>query len=576
MKLIIKYLKRYKLLFILNAVSALGFALVELGIPTIVADIIDYGISENNRTYIINGGLKILFVSVVGVIGTIIMGYCCAKISTGITHDIRLDLYKKIQKFSHNEFSEFKIAGLITRTNNDAFQIQLFVNTILRMAVLTPVMLIGSLILTYRSSSDLFWVIFATIPFIILGVIIVAKVTGPISEKQQRGLDDINRISRENLTGLRVIRSFNRQKSEEIRFSKTNEEFAHNSKLMFKIMQSTQPIFFLLMNIAVCRIYYVGAILISDGSLEIGKLVAFLDYLFHAMISMMLFCMIFMMYPRANVSAKRIQEVFDSDISIKNLSTEKLEDEENSFIEFRNVKYIKDGKTILNNINFTAKKGETIAIVGATGSGKSSLVRLIPRLSDPSEGEIRFNDKNIKYIDINNWRNKIGFVAQKAFLFKGSIRDNICFGNANAAEKDIIEAAEIAQAMDFISTRKSGFNDEIEENAANLSGGQKQRLSIARAIVRKPDIYIFDDAFSALDFKTDAKVRAALKSITGNAITFIVAQRISTIKDADKILVMNHGEIISSGKHNELLDSCKIYKDIVDSQIGLEEMLYEE
>ena len=508
--------------------------------------------------------------------GTILLGYCCSKISTSITHDIRKDMYEKIQHFSHEEYNKFKIASLITRVNNDAFQIQLFVNVLLRTALMTPVMLITSLFLTYRSSVQLFSVIFATIPLIIIGVIVVAKVTGPISERQQAGLDDMNRISRESLTGVRVVRAFNRQHTEQEKFLETNEFFTKNSKALFMIMQLTQPIFFLVMNIAVCRIFYFGANLVSQNALEVGKMVAFLDYLFHAMMSMMFFCTIFMMYPRANVSAKRINSVLNKELSLINDPKTEIVDEDTNTISFNNIGYEKDGKKILDGISFEAKTGQTIAIVGSTGSGKSTLSKLIPRLFDCTSGEIMYNNTNIKDFDVERWREKIGFVAQKAFLFKGTIRSNVCFGKADATDDEIMEALDLAQATEFVASKEDGIDSVIEENAANLSGGQKQRLSIARAVIRKPDIYIFDDAFSALDFKTDAALRKALKPVTKNAIMFIVAQRISTIMDADKILVLNHGKLEAVGTHEDLMENCPLYKNIAESQIGEEAIDYGE
>ena len=576
MRLILRYLKKYKLWVLLNSILVFGFALVELGVPTITADIIDYGIALSNKSYIITSGIKMIIISLIGVVATIMLGFCTSKISTSVTHDIRLDLYEKIQKFSSEEYNKFKIAGLITRVNNDAFQIQMFINTFIKMVFLIPVMFLGSLVLTFKSSPQLFWVIFATVPFIVIGVAYVIKITGPISEKQQKGLDDLNMISRENLTGIRVIRAFNRQDNEKEAFSEKNNEFAGNSKRLFKIMLYTQPIFFMLMNFAVCLIFYFGALLISNGNLEVGKMVAFLDYLFHAMISIILFCTIFINYPKANVSAKRIQSVFDSDLSLVNDPKEDLHYTASDKIEFKCVSYIKEGKNILKDISFEASTGETIAIVGSTGSGKSTLVKLLARMFDATSGSIKINNQDIKDLDVNKWRAKIGFIPQKAFLFKGTIKDNILFGKNDATEEDVIEAAELAQAKEFISLKENGFDEVVEEGASNLSGGQKQRLSIARAIIRKPDIYIFDDAFSALDFKTDVKLRNGLKPVFKNAITFIVAQRISTIMDADKIIVLNHGKIDAIGNHDELMSNCDLYRSIANSQIGEEKIKYEE
>ena len=574
MRLILNYIKRYKLLFLLNVISVFGFALVELGIPTIIANMIDKGIAYNQTTYLYQQGLLMAVISIIGVCGTILLGYCCAKISTNITYDIRLDLFKKIQTFSHEEFKDFKISSLITRTNNDAFQIQMFVNVLLRTALLTPVMLIISLFLTYQSSVELFYVILGTIPFIILGVVLIAKFSGPLSEKQQASIDNVNQLARENLTGVRVIRAFNQQQIEKNKFNKVSEDFKNYTNKLFKLMSSSAPIFFLLMNIASCIIFYLGGILIDADMLQVGKLVAFMDYLFHAMLSMMLFCTVFMMYPRANVSAKRIQEVLNRELKLVNAPTSEIPSEGEG-MKFTHVSYTSDQKKILDDINFEAKVGETIAIVGSTGSGKSSLARLIPRFFDCSEGSITYNGINIKDFDVNDWRKKIGFISQKAMLFSGTIKENICYGKKDATDEEVIHAAKVAQAYDFIMEKELKFDEMISENATNVSGGQKQRLSIARAIVRKPAIYVFDDAFSALDFKTDATLRKALFKETSNSIVFIVATRISTIMNADKIIVLNHGKMEAIGTHGSLLKDCPLYQEIVESQMGKEELDYE-
>lgn len=573
MKLILKYLKNYKLLFFFNVISVFGFILVELGIPTIVATMIDVGVTNKDVSFIYMMGGCIALVSLIGVGGTIALGYCCSKISTAITRDIRNDIFAKVQQFTANEFNQIGTSSMITRTNNDAFQIQQFVNVLLRTALMTPIMFIFSFIMTARASLPLSYIIAATIPLIILGVVVVAKITKPISENQQSSLDDLNRISRENLSGIRVIRAFNNDQYEQKRFKETNHRFTKYSKKLFKIMTMTQPIFFMLMNVAGLSIYWVAAHLISTGSLEIGQLVAFMDYLFHAMFSIMLFCTVFMMYPRAEVSAKRIEEVFNLDPIIKNKPADSDFDEKVS-IEFDHVTFVyPDGEEpVLQDVSFKANKGEMIAFIGSTGSGKSTLVNLVPRFYDVSSGSIKINGKDIRDYDVLELRGKLGVIPQKAVLFSGTIADNIRFGKKDASDEEVEYAAKVAQAYPFIMEKENGFDEEISEGATNVSGGQKQRLSIARALVRKAQIYIFDDSFSALDFKTDAILRKELKKEMTESIMLVVAQRISSIMEADQIIVLNEGKVVGKGTHHQLLKECQIYHEIATSQLSEEEL----
>lgn len=576
MKLIIHYMKRYKLLLALNILSVFGFALVELGIPTVVSDMIDNGVMEQNETYLLRMGIKIAVISVVGVLGTILLGYCCARISTSVTRDIREDVFKKVQSFSHSEMNQFGVASLITRTNNDAFQIMMFLNIILRTALLTPVMIFVSFTLTLTTSLKLSLIILSTVPVIIFGVVMVGKVSAPLSEKQQSSLDGLNRIFRENLTGIRVIRSFNNDAYESERFNDENVNFMNQSRKLFKLMSSTEPVFFWLMNVAALGIYLAASQMIDAGQLPVGKLVAFMEYLFHAMFSVMLFCLVFMMYPRANVSAKRILKVLNTETSIHNDPKEDLKGRCES-IEFDHVTFVyPDGEeAVLKDITFTARKGETVAFIGSTGSGKSTLIQLIPRFYDVTGGQVRIDGIDVRKTDLKVLRDRIGYVSQKANLFSGTIADNIRFGKDDASMEEVIHAAKVAQAYDFIMEKPNRFEERIVEGATNVSGGQKQRLSIARALIRKPDIYIYDDSFSALDFKTDARLRAQLKKEMTHEIVLIVAQRVSTIMNADKIIVLDEGRIAGTGTHKELLKSCRIYYEIAASQLSEEELQYE-
>lgn len=578
MRLMLSYLKRYKGLVFLNFISVFGFALTELGIPTIISKMVDGGVASGDREYLMKMGGLIAVISIVGILGTVVLGYCGARISTAVTCDIRNDLFEKVQSFSHREMNQLGVSSLITRTSNDALQIMNFMNIILRTAMLTPVMIVISFTLIIMSSVRLSLVIAATVPFIILGVVLVAKISGPISERQQTALDGLNHIFRENLTGIRVIRSFNNDARETERFGEQNQEFTNQSRKLFTLMSSTEPLFFLLMNIAAISIYFIASQMINQSTLQVGQLMAFMEYLFHAMFSVMLFCLVFMMYPRANISAKRIEVVMNMTPDIQDeISEEKTVSDIGEHIEevvFDHVDFCyPDGEeAVLKDISFTAKAGETLAIIGSTGSGKSTLIQLIPRFYDVTGGRVLINGVDVKQMNSHELREHIGFVAQKANLFSGTIEENIRFGREDATDEEVRHAAEIAQAMDFIMDKPNGFQEKIVEGAGNLSGGQKQRLSITRALVRKPDIYIYDDSFSALDMKTDALLRQALKSEVKNAVVIIVAQRVSTIMDADQILVLDEGRLAAVGRHKELLKECPLYYEIAASQLSEEEL----
>lgn len=578
MRLMLSYLKRYKGLVFLNFISVFGFALTELGIPTIISKMVDGGVASGDREYLMKMGGLIAVISIVGILGTVVLGYCGARISTAVTCDIRNDLFEKVQSFSHREMNQLGVSSLITRTSNDALQIMNFMNIILRTAMLTPVMIVISFTLIIMSSVRLSLVIAATVPFIILGVVLVAKISGPISERQQTALDGLNRIFRENLTGIRVIRSFNNDARETERFGEQNQEFTNQSRKLFTLMSSTEPLFFLLMNIAAISIYFIASQMINQSTLQVGQLMAFMEYLFHAMFSVMLFCLVFMMYPRANISAKRIEVVMNMTPDIQDeISEEKTVSDIGEHIEevvFDHVDFCyPDGEeAVLKDISFTAKAGETLAIIGSTGSGKSTLIQLIPRFYDVTGGRVLINGVDVRQMNSHELREHIGFVAQKANLFSGTIEENIRFGREDATDEEVRHAAEIAQAMDFIMDKPNGFQEKIVEGAGNLSGGQKQRLSITRALVRKSDIYIYDDSFSALDMKTDALLRQALKSEVKNAVVIIVAQRVSTIMDADQILVLDEGRLAAVGRHKELLKECPLYYEIAASQLSEEEL----
>ena len=581
MKLILHYMLRYKRYLLLNLLGVCSFAMVELGIPTLIARMINGGVMTGDKAYIYQTGAVLMAVALAGALGSMLLGYCSAKISTSITRDIRSDVFRQVQQFSPSEMSRFGVSSLIVRTGNDAFQIQMFVNVLLRTAMLTPMMILFSFSLTFMTSIRLSLVILATLPVIFLGIFWVTRIADPLSEKQQEKLDELNRISKENLLGVRVVRSFNNDAWELSRFSSANDAYTSYSRKVFRLMMLTQPTFFFLMNLAILAIFWIAASMIQAGAMQAGSLVAFQDYVFHAMFSTMLFCTVLVMYPKAAVSARRIAEILETESLIRDAGeaagAEPSAETGALTLTFDHVTFVyPDGEeAVLKDISFEARSGETVAFIGSTGSGKSTLISLIPRFYDAASGRILLNGRDLRDYPLKELRRKIGFIPQKANLFSGTIRENLSFAKPGASDEELCEALKTAQGYDFVMNQKDGLDTEISEGGSNFSGGQKQRLSIARALVGKPDIYIFDDSFSALDFATDARLRQALKPVTRQAITLIVAQRVSTIMHADRILVLDNGRLAGCGTHRQLLKSCPIYREIAASQLSEEELTYE-
>lgn len=575
MKLMLRYTLRYKKLLLLDFISVFGFILIELGLPTILAMMIDKGIVNNDFDYVRKMGIVMIVITVIGIIMSISLRYFSSQITSRMVADIRDDLFEKVQTFSHSEYEQIGVPSLITRTTNDAYQIMLFMQNILTTGFMTPMMFGMSLYLIMRTSPGLGIYVLLALPILLLAVILIAKYSEPLSTKQQNNLDNINGILRENLSGLRAIRAFVNEKFEEMRFKFVNDAYTNSSKSLFHLMAVAQPGFFFLFNIVMVLIIWNGTVQINQGTLEVGTLIAFIEYIFHALFSFMLFATVFMMYPRANVSALRIQEVFDMDPLIKDNLEKTAEPTEKSSLEFRDVTFAYPGHAespVIRNVSFTAKPGETVAFIGSTGSGKSTLIQLIPRFYDVTEGQVLFDGMDVREYQLKNLRNKIGYIPQKAQLFTGTIADNLRYGKEDATQAEMEQAAEIAQASEFIAQKPEGYQEELSEGGNNFSGGQKQRLAIARAVIRKPEIYIFDDSFSALDYQTDAKLRARLKKETTECAVLIVAQRVGTIMHADKIVVLNEGDVVGIGTHRELLDNCPIYYDIAASQLTKEEL----
>lgn len=569
-----RYTMRYKKLLFADFICVFGFILIELGLPTILARMIDKGIIPRDMDYIYQQGIWMVVITIIGVAMNILLGYFGARITTNIVRDIRDDLFEKIQTFSHSEYESIGVSSLITRTTNDAYQIMLFMGNILRLGFMTPVMFIASLYMVMRTSPSLGMYVLGALPFLLLAVVGIARLSEPLSKKQQKNLDGINGILRENLSGLRVIRAFVNEKFEESRFNKVNETYTKSSKSLFRLMAVAQPGFFFLFNIVMVLIIWSGTVQISHGDLEVGNLIAFIEYIFHALFSFMLFASVFMMYPQAAVSASRIQEALDMEPAIRE-EEGVTETATKGYLEFKNVTFAYPGHAespVIRNVSFKASPGETVAFIGSTGSGKSTLIQLIPRFYDVSEGEILIDGVNVKDYQLSALRNKIGYIPQKALLFTGTIADNLRYGKEDATLEEMERAIDIAQATEFVSQKPQGYDEPLSEGGTNFSGGQKQRLAIARAIIRNPEIYIFDDSFSALDYQTDANLRARLKKETTESTVLIVAQRVGTIMHADRIVVLNEGDVVGIGTHRELLETCPIYYDIAASQLSEEEL----
>lgn len=570
------YLKKNPIWLVLDFIGALLFVFVNLGLPTVLSFIIDRGIVGQDKGEFYFWILVMLGVVILGSLGRVLLTYTASRLTSSMIRDIRLDIYDKLQGYSHQEFNHIGVSSLVTRVTNDAFVLMQFAETSLRLGIITPLMMIFSVILILMTSPSLAWLVAISVPFLAVVIAYVAIKTAPLSEQQQKLLDRINQIIRESLTGIRVIRAFNREDFQEKRFDKVNETYSITSQRLFTLTGLTEPLFIQIIIAMIVAIVWFALNPLESGQLKIGTLVAFIEYSFHALFSFMLFANLFTMYPRMSVSVKRIKEIMDMPLSIVEKENPITQTASKGYLEFKQVTFSYPGETenpVLHNISFTAKPGQTIAFIGSTGSGKSSLVNLIPRFYDVTFGKILVDGVDVRDYQLKALRDKIGFIPQKALLFTGTIGHNLKFGKQEASTEELLDAADIAQAKSFIIDKKEQLDSILSEGGSNLSGGQKQRLAIARALVKQPEIYIFDDSFSALDYKTDAIVRKRLKEVTANSTVIIVAQRIGTIMNADQIIVLDKGEIVGRGTHQELLESNDIYREIAASQFkeGMEE-----
>ncbi|OIN67258.1 multidrug ABC transporter ATP-binding protein [Exiguobacterium sp. KRL4] len=570
---LLKNLTTYK--WAVFAVLILVFAqsMSDLYLPTLMADIIDKGVVTGDTAYIWKIGAVMLGITGLGALAAIAASYYSSKAAMGLGRDIRRKVFNHVERFTLQEFDQVGTASLITRTTNDITQVQQVVIMMLRMVVSAPIMFVGGLIMAVSKDAKLSLVIVAAMPVLVVSILLILWKGVPLFGQVQKRLDRLNLVLRENLTGIRVIRAFNRESEEKIRLTKANADLTDVSIKVNKIMAFLMPVMMLVMNLTVVGVIWFGGVRINNGGMQIGDLMAFIQYVMQIMFALVMASVMFVMIPRAAVSAKRINEVLEMEPTMVDAGTASADHERGTLV-FDHVTFSYPGAEtpVLSDISFTARPGEITAVIGGTGSGKSTLVNLIPRFYDVTNGSIQVNGVDSQAVPQEELRSKIGFVPQKALLFTGTIADNIRFGKEDATDEEIQHAARVAQATDFIERMPNQYDSIIEQGGSNVSGGQKQRLSIARALVRKPDIYVFDDSFSALDFKTDATLRKALKQETGEATVLIVAQRVSTVMDADQIIVLEEGRIAGIGTHDELYETNEVYQEIVKSQLSEEEI----
>ncbi|CEN23218.1 ABC transporter ATP-binding protein [Paraclostridium sordellii] len=571
---LLKNLKKYKWVVVIIFLLVFIQALCDVYLPNLMSNIVDIGIINNDKAYILKIGFIMLGVSLIGVIATILASYFGAKVAMGFGRDIREKVFEQVETFSLKEVNDLGVSSLITRTTNDVTQIQQVLIIMLRMMLYAPMVAIGATIMAIRKDSKLSLIILVSIPILILSIYLIASKAIPLFKKMQKNVDKLNRVLRENLTGIRVIRVFNKYELEKQKFEKSSFQLSDIAIKANRTITLLMPIMMLLVNLSIIAVVWFGGIRIDKGNMQVGDLIAFIQYLTQIMFALMMLSMMFVMVPRASASADRINEILGKKSEIYSKEKAIKETEKTGYLEFKNVSFYYDenSEKVLDNINFTSGPGETTAIIGGTGSGKSTLIKLIPRLLEVNEGEVLVDGINVKDMDLKVLRDKIGYVPQKSVLFTGTIKENIVYGDDDASNDDIKSAIDISQSKEFINEKKDRENSYIAQGGNNVSGGQKQRLAIARAIVKKPEIYIFDDSFSALDFKTDKKLREALKEETKKSTVIIVAQRVSTVINADRIIVLDEGKVIKIGTHKELLETCDIYKEIVYSQLSKEEI----
>lgn len=572
---LMRYTEPY-IIGILIAIALLfGQATCDLALPDFMSDMVNNGIASGNTDYIIRTGFKMLGVSLLGGISSISVGFIAARIAAGICRQLRIDMFEKVESFSNSEFDQFSTSSLITRTTNDITQIQTLLFMLIRIVFYAPILGMGGVVHALSESRSMSWIIGVALA-VMFGIIgVMMSLALPKFKLIQAMVDKLNQVVRENLDGMLVIRAFNTQRFEEKRFDGVNQELTRTNLFVNRTMSGMMPAMMLVMNLTTVLVIWVGAGQVSAFKLDVGDMMAYMQYVMQIILAFLMMSMMFIMIPRAEVSANRIADVLETVPSITNPREPVLMKAPiQGVVEFRHVTfaYPEAEDPVLHDISFTARPGQTTAIIGATGCGKSTVVNLIPRFYDVTEGQILIDGVDVRDMRLDALRANLGYVPQKGILFSGTIRSNLAYGDQNASDAELAKAAEIAQAAEFIEAKPDTYDSEIAQGGSNVSGGQKQRLSIARALVKKPQIYIFDDSFSALDFKTDAALRSALKKETGGSTVFLVAQRISTIMNAEQIIVLEAGRIVGIGTHPQLMETCQVYREIGLSQLSAEEL----
>ncbi len=574
MKCVFKEFKSYKKELFFIILTTIGTTMATLGLPSLLTILIDKAYPAGDIKMVLKYGGFMIALVIFGLWCGITTSRLSATVSMGIGRNLRSKVFTQVQYFSQTEIDKFTASSLITRTNNDITQIQTFLNQCLRIAFQAPIMCICGMILAITHSPNLSMVLVISIPLMAIVLVMIAKIAVPLSTKIQGKMDRINLVMREKLTGVRVIRAFGTIDFESKKFDEINKDYKKSNMKLQRTTNSVMPVLTVILSLTAALVMLMAANQDINKGIDytIGEVMALIQYIMQIMMAVIMLTIVFVQLPRASTAASRAKEVLDTQPSIQNKEKTKDNTKKKGYLTFKNVSFTYPGADVpaIKGLSFEAKPGETTAIIGGTGMGKSTIVNLIPRLYDVTEGQVLVDDVDVRDYDTKVLRDKIGFVPQKAVLFAGTIDSNIAFGDKNADEDRIEEAVKIAQSYDFVIKKEDGFNSRISQGGTNVSGGQRQRLAIARAIVRKPEIYVFDDSFSALDFKTDKSLRQALSAETGEATVVIVAQRISTIIDADRIIVVENGEVVGIGKHDELVKTCDVYKEIVDSQMSKE------
>jgi ATP-binding cassette subfamily B protein len=571
---LVRYLVPYSLPLVVMTVLLIGQTMASLALPDYLARIVNEGVIGQDASVVANAGRMMLLIALLGGACMVGVGFLASRIAAAFTRDLRDDVFATVESFSLVEFNQFSTASLITRTTNDLQQIQMVLVMLLRLALMAPIMGIGAVIKAYQLAPSMTWIMAVAVGILVVVVATLFAAALPRFTRLQDLLDRLNLVTRERLTGLRVIRAFNREEYEETRFEDTNRELTQVNIVVNRLLAAMQPVLLLIFNLTSVAVVWVGAQRISTGVLQIGDMLAFLQYAMQAIFAFLLISMIFVMAPRAAVSARRVVEVLDAEPSIRDPEQPRAVPDRGGMVEFRDVTFIYPGaeEPALAHVSFTALPGQTTAFVGPTGSGKSTLVALILRFYDATAGQVLVDGVDVREMRQEELRAKIGYVSQRAILFSGTVESNIRFGDEQMSAADLERAAATAQAMEFVDQLDQRFEHPIAQGGTNVSGGQKQRLSIARAIAREPEIFIFDDSFSALDFRTDRMLRAALAEETENRTVLIVAQRVSTIMQADTIVVLDDGRVVGQGRHEELLRTSPVYREIAASQLSEAEL----